>query len=67
MKAQKQTNPDIVKVSIIAHINEWTELIDLLDNEADDSSALNAFYSILNQIINNDQTEWTEYTKPASD
>lgn len=51
MRAQKQTNPDILKIAVIAHIKEWEELIEYLDDDGDDNSIIQGFAKIFKDIV----------------
>ena len=63
MRAIKQTNQDVLKLALIAHKDEWKELIhilsDLLEDDPDNSIA-ECFHTILKQVVINGESNWNE-------
>ena len=53
VRAQRQTNPDVVKVAIIAHTDEWNELINYLKDDEEEDSVIKGFIKILDDTVNN--------------
>lgn len=65
MRAQRQTNPDVLKISIIAHKEEWEELIDLISNYNDsvENSVAEAWQTILTKVVLEGRPNWNERTE----
>lgn len=57
MRAQRQTNPDVLKLAIIAHKDEWNALIEYLKDDEEDDSVIQGFIKILEDTVNNGHRE----------
>ena len=53
VRAQRQTNPDVLKLAIIAHKKEWEALIEYLKELDEFDSVIQGFSTLLEEVIIN--------------
>lgn len=63
VRAQRQTNPDVLKLAIIAHKDEWAELINYLKDDEEDDSVIKGFVKILEDTVIHGHRESSQRTE----
>lgn len=65
MRAQRQTNPNVLKISIIAHKEEWEELINIITDaiSEEECNIAEAWQTILTKVVLEGRPNWNERTE----